>query len=628
MKIFIAMALSLLTGSIQLWAQHAIIPAPVQYQAADGFFTTNNTLALGINTADKEKLAPLLRWLKTPFEKAGIALTTADIPRNAGLQLMLLPKANTSNGLGSEGYRMEISPTGIKIEANETAGLFYGLQTLWQMNLAKDNSASEKLKIPCATITDYPRFGWRGLMLDVSRNFFTVNEVKQYIDLMAQYKMNVLHWHLTDDEGWRIEIKSLPKLTTVGGCRVKRYGTFGERIDAKPGEKADDCGFYTQEDIKEVVRYAAERQITIVPEVDVPGHSTAAVASYPELSVTKAQVQVSPGAKRSEWYGNGTFKMLTDNTLNPTDEAVYVFLDKVFGEVAALFPGQYIHTGGDECYHGYWEKDPKVQQFMKANKLKDGHELQGYFTGRVNKIIASKGKKMIGWDEILEGGKLTEGTTVMSWRGMKGGIQAAKMGNPVVMSPTTFAYLDYMQADASLEPRVYEKLYLQKCYAFEPLPDSVDEKLILGGQGNLWSEKVPTIDHAFYMTYPRAFALSEVLWSSKQNRNWPNFVQRTEKHFERFDQAGISICKALYDPWAKAKKSKDSITTVEMGCDHPAAKIYYTIDESFPTPKTLLYSVPFALPNGPVKIKAASFINGKQVSRMLILTKEELLQRK
>jgi len=617
------MAFTALAFTSTCLAQHHIIPAPASYTPQAGQLVLDGPMSIMAEGQNSANLQALANWFGPQASRMGMAIApnTTSAKR---LNLKLLPQPNNH---GNEGYHLAVTPAGINIEAGAPAGLFYGLQTLLQMLPPAVAGHASPAAIACCTITDQPRFGWRGLMLDVSRNFFTVNEVKQYIDVMAQYKMNVLHWHLTDDEGWRIEIKSLPKLTAVGACRVKRYGTFGERIDAKPGEKADDCGFYTQEDIKEVVRYATERHITIVPEIDVPGHSTAAVASYPELSVTKAQVLVSPGAKRSEWFSNGTFKMLTDNTLNPTDEAVYVFLDKVFGEIAALFPGQYIHSGGDECYHGYWEKDPKVQQFMKAKGLKNGHELQGYFTGRVNKIVASKGKKMIGWDEILEGGKLTEGTAVMSWRGMKGGIEAAKMGHPVVMSPTTFAYLDYMQADASLEPRIYEKLYLKKCYEFEPLPDNVDEKLILGGQGNLWSEKIPTIDHAFYMTYPRALALSEVLWSAKGTRNWPSFVERTEQHFQKFERMGLSICKALYDPWAKAKNGKDNVTTVEMGCDHPKAKIYYTIDESFPTPKTLLYTGPFALPDGPLKIKAASFIEGKQVSRMLMLTREELLKR-
>jgi hexosaminidase len=605
-------------------AQPALIPAPASYTAHAGRFVLSPDVAVVAEGPNAASLAPLIQWFLNATAPIGLN-ANSKAPRSLVLRLVAPSAAH-----GSEGYTLHISPNGIDLSAAAPAGLFYGLQTLLQMlppRLDAKGAFGNSFDLPCCTITDQPRFGWRGLMLDVSRHFFKVAEVKQYIDVMAHYKLNVLHWHLTDDEGWRIEIKSLPKLTAVGGCRVKRYGTFGERIDAKPGELATDCGFYTQDDIREVVRYAAERHITIVPEIDVPGHSSAAVASYPELSVTKAAVQVSPGAKRSEWYDDGTFKMLTDNTLNPTDEVVYTFLDKVFGEVAALFPGAYIHSGGDECYHGYWEKDAKVQQFMKAKGLKSGHELQGYFTGRVNKIIASKGKKMMGWDEILEGGKLTEGTGVMSWRGSKGGIEASKLGHPVVMSPTTHCYLDYMQADPSLEPRVYAKLYLKTAYAFDPTPAGVDKSLVLGGQGNLWTEKVPTIDHAFYMTYPRALALAEVLWTPDSLRQWPNFSARTEQHFLRFDAAGISICKALYDPWGRATKQGDA-TLVTLGCDHPNAVIYYTINETLPTQKALLYSAPFALPAGPVRVKVQAFVNGQPVGRLLNLNREELLQRK
>ena len=286
--------------------------------------------------------------------------------------------------------------------------------------------------------TDYPRFGWRGLMLDVSRNFFSKEDVKQYIDQMARFKYNTFHWHLTDDNGWRIEIKSLPKLTEVGAWRVPRYGQFSERAKPNPGEKATVGGFYTQEDIKEIIQYAADRNITIVPEVDVPGHSMAAIAAYPELSCTKdPNTKVNPGSSFSEWYGDGKFKMLLDNTLNPSDEKVYEFLDKVFTEIAALFPNPYIHVGGDECYKGFWTEDPGCQALMKKMNMKKPEELQSYFMKRVETILKSKGKKLIGWDEILEGGLAPE-ATVMSWRGIKGGIEAAKLGHDVVMTPNNF----------------------------------------------------------------------------------------------------------------------------------------------------------------------------------------------
>jgi hexosaminidase len=480
--------------------------------------------------------------------------------------------------------------------------------------------------LPVCTITDYPRFGWRGLMLDVSRHFFTVEEVKAYLELMAQYKLNVFHWHLTDDQGWRIEIKSYPKLTEVGACRVKRYGTFGDRLPPMAGEKATDCGFYTQEQIKEIVAYARERFITIVPEIDVPGHSLAAIASYPELSITKEKQMVSPGHKFSEWYGDGTFKMLLDNTLNPIDENVYVFLDKVFGEVASLFPGTFIHAGGDEAYHGYWERSKEVQAFMKKNGIKDMHGMQSFFMKRVAAIIESKGKKMIGWDEIMDGG-LAKGAAVMSWRGMKGGIEAAKQGHPVVMSPTTHAYLDYMQGDPSLEPRVYASLYLKTCYEFDPLPNGIDAGLILGGQGNLWTEKVPHFRHATYMTYPRGWALAEAVWSPVTGKNWEHFMRRVQVHFDRADAMGLNVSKAVYDPIIRTEvKGRD--TLLQISCDYPKAVIHYTLDGSHPDVYSPVYHQPIVLPEGPVQLRTNTSLEGKPLGRTIFLSREELMKRK
>src|SRR5258708_24421388 len=310
-------------------------------------------------------------------------------------------------------------------------------------------------------------------MLDVSRHFFPKEYVKEYIDQIARYKFNRFHWHLTDDNGWRIEIKSLPKLTEVGAWRVPRVGTFGRNEAPKPGEAATDGGFYTQEDIKEIVQYAKERFIEILPEVDVPGHSMAAIASYPELSVTKdPNIKVNPGSNFAKW-GNGTFEMFIDNTLNPIDEKVYQFLDKVFGEMAGLFPFEYVHMGGDECYKGYWERDAHVQDFMKKMNIKNGEELQAYFNKRVYKMLSDKNKKLIGWDEILEGG-IAPGAAVMSWRGSKGGIEASRLKHTVVMSPAPMYYLDMGQGEPSVEPPLYNIARLQALYSFNILRQGID----------------------------------------------------------------------------------------------------------------------------------------------------------
>jgi len=503
------------------------------------------------------------------------------------------------------------------------------MQTLLQL-LPKGIESKEVVKmkwtIPAVQITDYPRFAWRGLMLDVSRHFFTKEEVKQYIDEMARWKFNTFHWHLTDDEGWRIEIKSLPKLTEVGAWRVQRYGHFGERDFPKPGEPATYGGFYTQDDIREVIQYANERNITIVPEIDVPGHSMAAIAAYPELSCKKdTSTRVSPGSKFSDWYGNGTFKMNVENALNPSDENVYVFLDKVFTEVASLFPGQYIHVGGDECYKGYWKEDEDCQKLMKELGIRHVEDLQGYFMNRVEAILKKNGKKLIGWDEILEGGIAPE-ATVMSWRGIKGGIEAAKMGHDVVMSPTTFAYLDYNQGERTVDPPIYASLRLNKCYSFDPVPEGVEAKYILGGQGNLWTEQVPTLRHAQYMTFPRAWALSEVYWSPKESKSWDNFVQRVENQFERSDIAEINYSKAIYDVVIKMSRSNGKLL-LTMETEAPNLEIYYTINDAMPDKYTTRYTQPAELPEGPITLRVITYRDGKPVGHLITLKREELERR-
>ena len=602
---------------IFLHAQHTIIPAPVEHKAGQGYFILDKKVSIASTDMDA---GPASRWFAEKLQKAGLALSAGYSARE--IMIRLTSKADPT--LGDEGYKLIIKPEGISLVANKPAGLFYGMQTLLQM--ISVDIVGGAVAIPACTIIDYPRFGWRGLMLDVSRHFFTVDEVKEYIDLMAVYKFNVLHWHLTDDQGWRVEIKSYPKLTEVGACRVVRYGTFGERIAPKPGEAATDCNFYTQEQIKEVVAYANSRHVTIVPEIDVPGHSLAAIAAYPELSTTKEMQMVSPGHKFSEWYGDGTFKMLVDNSLNPIDERVYEFLDKVFGELATLFPGIYLHAGGDEAYHGYWEKSTEVQAFMKKNNIKDVLGMQSYFMKRVGKIIESKGKKMIGWDEILYGG-LAEGAAVMSWRGMKGGIAAAKEGHPVVMSPTTHAYIDYMQGDPLLEPNIYAKLYLKTCYEFDPLPKDVDAKLILGGQANLWTEKVPTYRHATYMTYPRSWAIAEAVWSPVVQKNWTDFMRRVDHHFERAELANINVSHAVYDPIVTTAV-KGSDTLINIRCEHPDAIIHFTIDGTHPDAFSPVYTQAFAMPAGPVVLRTTTYRNGKPLGRVLVLSRGELRKRK
>jgi hexosaminidase len=463
-------------------------------------------------------------------------------------------------------------------------------------------------------------------MLDVSRHFFSKEDVKNYIDQLSRFKYNTLHWHLTDDNGWRVEIKSLPKLTEVGAWRVPRYGSFGQRPAPKKGEAATYGGFYTQNDIKEIIQYAQERNVTILPEIDVPGHSMAAIAAYPELSCTKdPETKVNPGSSFSEWYKDGTFKMLLDNTLNPSDEKVYEFLDKVFTELAAIFPNPYIHVGGDECYKGFWEKDPGCQVLMKKMNMKSSVELQSYFMKRVEGILKSKGKKLIGWDEILEGGLAPE-ATVMSWRSIKGGIEAAKLGHDVVMTPTTFAYLDYQQGEPTIEAPVYAGLRLKKCYSFNPVPEGVDAKYILGGQGNLWTEQIPHPRYADYMTWPRGFALAEDFWSPDESKNWNDFVHRVEKQMTRFDIAEINYSKAIYDPIINTNVTGGKMM-LDMESEATDVDIFYTLDGTMPDKYSPKYSKPLEIPEGPVTLRVITYRGGNPIGHLIILKPDELKKR-
>jgi hexosaminidase len=601
----------------------ALIPRPVSLQTKTGFFKLSPTVKIAC--ADDAAL-PVGEMLAMHLNRAtGWSLKPQKAPSGT---IILQINKNSDDKIGKEGYQLKVSSAGVQVNANTAAGLFYGMQTLLQLlpeAIESTTPTSANWQIPAVEITDYPRFGWRGIMLDVSRHFFTKEEVKRYIDQMVRLKLNTLHWHLTDDNGWRIEIKSLPKLTEIGAWRVQRYGNFNTRKDPQPNEPATYGGYYTHDDIREIVRYAQARNVTIIPEIDVPGHSMAALAAYPELSCTQQKVYVNPGTAFSEWYGNGTFKMLVDNTLNPSDEKVYDFLDKVFTEVAMLFPAPYIHAGGDECYKGYWVNNPDCQALMKKLKIRHVEDLQGYFMGRVEKIIKSKGKKMMGWDEVLEGGVPTD-VAIMSWRGMKGGTEAAREGHQVVMSPTTYAYLDYQQGEASIEPPVYASLRAKKVYSFEPVPEGVDAGYILGVQGNIWTEQIPNFRHLEYMSYPRAWALSEVAWSPKEGKNWQDFTRRMERHFLRADVAGIKYAKSVYDAIIQTDKKNDKLT-ITMATEISDLQIYYTIDGSMPDNHSQRYDKPFELPEGPVTLRVVTYRAGKPIGNLITLPLAQLERR-
>ncbi len=597
-------------------AQHNIIPEPTSYTETTENFIISSSLNIDNQFKDDQVLNSL-KDFEGHLTKLGIIVNTNNKTNS------IIIRKNKSIA-SKEGYTLNVSSKNIILEGKSFAGIYYGLQTLKQ--LLPSIKQKETIKIQGCSIIDQPRFRWRGLMLDVSRHFFTVEEVKAYIDQMAAFKFNTFHWHLTDDNGWRIEIKSLPKLTEIGAWRVERNGKFGaSRTAPLPGEETTYGGFYTQEQIKDVVKYASARNVTIIPEIDLPGHSMAALAAYPELSTKREPKYVSPGDKFAEWFADGTFKMNIENTLNPADEKVYEFIDKVYGEVAQLFPSKYIHMGGDECYKGYWEESSEVQAFMKKNKIKDAHELQSYFVKRVQKIINSKGKKMIGWDEIIEGG-LAKGATVMSWQGMKGGIHAAKEGHEVVMSPTTFAYLDYMQGDISVENKIYASLSLEKTYEFEPIPEGVDEKLILGGQANVWTEEIPTLQFAYYMTYPRALSISETLWSPKSKKDWNNFSRKTQAHFIRFDDQKTNVCKAVLDPIIEVYKEGEKLMC-KLTNNLPNTSIYFSTNNTYPVVFTTNYTQPFEIPNGDFKLRTQTFQNNISIGRQLTIDRTDLINR-
>jgi hexosaminidase len=591
-------------------AQHpvhpvSLIPEPVTLQRMQGAFeiTAGTTIGATANNAEAAKVATYLASAVKPA--TGFALKTG---ATGTIQLDLLPKPNTR--LGKEGYTLDVTDKKVSIRANTAAGLFYGVQTLLQLLPGDIESRSlvngVAWKIPGVAIVDYPRFAWRGMMLDVSRHFFTKEYVKAYIDRMARYKFNRMHWHLTDDNGWRIEIKSLPKLTEVGSKRVQRYGTWGSHEAPKPGEPATDGGFYTQDDIREIIQYAKERYIEILPEIDVPGHSMAAIAAYP--------------SNFSKWFGNGKFEMYVDNTLNPTNEFTYQFLDKVFTEVATLFPFEYIHMGGDECYKGYWERDPGVQAFMKQNKLANGEELQNYFTQRVSKIVLSKKKKLMGWDEILEGGPAPAGAAVMSWRGIKGGIEASREKHTVVMSPAPDYYLDMMQGDVSIEVPVYGTSRLRNIYDFNLLPAGIDSSFVIGGQANLWTAQVE------YMTYPRAFAVSETLWSPKPKKNWGNFAGKVEQHFGRFDHAGVNYAPSMYDAVVAVKKAGAKLV-IEVTTEVTGLDIYYTLDNTIPNAYGTKYTGPIEVPEGTDNFRVITYRHGKPLGHLISVKTEDLEKR-
>ncbi len=606
-----------------------IIPKPVELRDGAGlFFTLPKQAVIAIPNESPSMIQLAAQVVDKLARSTGYKVTVSRSPEvTPAIRFMLYTTPDTR--LGTEGYRMVVTTKGIVIGANAPAGLFYAMQTFWQLMPREVESAVKVEKVawqvPAVVVTDYPRFAWRGMMFDVSRHFFTKQEVKRFIDNMVKYKFNLLHLHLTDDQGWRLQIKSLPKLTEVGAWRAERTGRWGEFSKPTPDEPKTYGGFYTQEDIKEIIRYAADRFVTILPEIDIPGHSMAAVASYPDLSCTPGTYQVNAGDRFMIWKGKD-FYGTTDNTLCPANERVYTFLDSVFTEVAKLFPFEYIHVGGDECYKGFWEKSEACQQLMRKEGLKNVEELQSYFIRRVEKIVQSKGKKLMGWDEILQGG-LAPDAAVMSWQGTKGGIEAAGMKHYVVMSPNDYAYVDLYQGDPVAEPPTYSMVRLSKAYAFDPLPPGVDAKYILGGQCNLWSERLYTMRHAEYMLWPRAFATAESLWSPAGSKNWKRFVQSVEQQFDRFDVSETKYARSMYDPIFTVTRNADSTLQIKLETEVEGLDIYYSFDETEPDRFYPKYQAPLQVPKEASNLKVITYRGRQAVGKLITMPVAEMKRR-
>ena len=612
LAVFMAMASCQSNEPVNLEAQ-SLIPIPQELVLEQSYFTLSKGTTLGADSENPE-LASIAAYLNEKMSPAlGYSLS---VQKQGDIQFVLIDDAE----LGDEGYRLHVKRKEITIEAFKPAGIFYGVQTLMQM-LPKEIKNKEvqpdvAWTIQCGEVVDKPQFSWRGMMLDVSRHWFTKQEVMKFIDQLAEYKMNVFHWHLTDDQGWRIQINALPRLTEVGAWRAQRVGDWWQRNPQYEGEKATYGGFYTHEDIKEVLAYAKQRYVRVIPEVDVPGHSLAALVAYPELACFKAPSAINVGNK---FYG------IDENSLCVGNEATFEFLDKVFTEIASLFPDEYIHIGGDECFKGFWHKCPKCQARMKAENIKDEHHLQSYFIHRLEGMLKAKGKKLIGWDEILEGGLAPE-ATVMSWRGMEGGIKAAKQNHHVVMTPSDNCYLDLYQGEPSVEPCTYSMCRLSDCYNLNLLPEGVPQDMILGGQGNLWAEAVPTFHHAEYMAWPRGWALAEVMWSGSQKKNWNAFWPRVEQHFERADEAQINYARSMYNAIITPYTENDQMK-VKLSCEIEDSEIYYTFDNTFPDTFSPRYTEPLSIPEGATRLIVVTYRNGQPSGKMITLTIDQLQER-
>ncbi|QBQ42423.1 beta-N-acetylhexosaminidase [Sphingobacterium psychroaquaticum] len=570
-----------------------LIPVPNKITYGEGtytFATTGTPLYITESFAD---LGALLS------EYPQLKISTTEILKKVGKkhnQGIRLFQAEDIDKIGPKAYRLTIDNSGILLKAHNKEAMLSGLYTLIQIGLLQE----QPQYIPQVTIDDSPRFSYRGLHLDVSRHFMPLSFIKKYIDVMALYKFNVFHWHLTDGAGWRLEIKQYPELTQKAAWRThaswKDWWNNGRQYIEQGAPNAYG-GYYTQEQAKELVAYAASKGITVIPEIEMPGHSEEVLAVYPHLACT------------GKPYTQGEFCIGNPET--------FVFLKNVLDEVLTIFPSPYIHIGGDEAEKKHWASCDKCQSLKKKENLKDEHELQSYAIKQMDEYLQAKGRKLIGWDEILEGG-LTKGATVMSWRGEEGGIKAANAGHDVIMTPGEYLYFDSYQTDPRSQPEtIGGYLPIDKVYAYNPIPKGIEkdkEKHILGAQANLWAEYMPTYQQVEYMAFPRALALAEINWTNQENRSWVDFKARLQKHYRILQELDVNYYRPSYDVRSEVTFHPDrKSNTVSLTSEQTNPVIFYTTNDAIPTSKSTRYTNPIELA-GSHTIKAASFIDSFRVS--------------
>ncbi|GAB4033076.1 glycoside hydrolase family 20 protein [Spirosoma jeollabukense] len=641
--------------------RYTIIPRPAQLEARPGEFIINQTTTISIPLAQTALKAIADTFAHQLNRSSGLTIriqstgkTTQANREEVPNLIQFLPSRDTT--LSEESYRIDVTDKLVTIEAANPKGFFYAVQTLYQLlppavlghggkGMGRGAKGTEPLlpdqnplplTIPACHIEDRPRYLYRGMHLDVSRHFFHVAFIKKYLDLMALHKFNTFHWHLTDDQGWRIEIKKYPKLTQIGSHRPETIIGHYDDYDPQVFDGEPYGGFYTQADIREVVRYAATKYINVVPEIELPGHALAALAAYPELGCSPKSLSNEPYRVSTKW---GVF----DDVFCPT-EKTFTFLEDVLTEVMALFPSQYIHIGGDECPKTVWRKNAFCQQLIKRHKLKNESELQRYFVLRIDKFVAAKGRRIIGWDEILEGDgpklRLSPKATLMSWRGIKGGIKAAQQQHDVIMTPGQFCYFDHFQGDPDMEPTGFGgSLPLAKVYSYDPTPAELspaDATHILGVQGNLWTEYISTPGQAEYMIWPRAAAMAEVAWTPLSLKNYDDFIRRLSVHFERLTALNVHYAGTIYDAIPAAKPTPEGKVEVILSAVKPvlfdgssvlpAQSIRYTTDGSIPSNESPVYEKPFLLEKSAI-IRTATFHNGKALSQLAKVRKEFIISK-